>query len=460
MPRLFGTDGVRGVANQELTPELAFRLGRAGAAVLAGETRHRPRFLIGEDTRISCAMLEAALVAGLTSAGADVSLCGVVPTPGLAYLTKELGFDAGAMISASHNSFEFNGIKFFQGDGYKLSDALEDRIEAAVADAAGPDAAGLRPTGHALGRRSHLADGAARYEAHLRAAAGADLSGLRIVVDCANGAMSAIAPTLLASLGASVAAIGDRPDGLNINDGCGSTHLSGLARAVADHGADLGIAFDGDGDRMLAVDEAGATVDGDQILAILSLDLHRKGLLAGATLVATVMSNLGLDQFAAREGIRLEKTDVGDRYVLERMREGGYRIGGEQSGHVILLDHATTGDGILTALRLLAVLRERNVRLSEAARTMFVYPQVIRNAKVPNAAKHRALEDGDVRTACAAVEAELDGRGRLLVRPSGTEPKVRVMIEGEDRTRIAVLAEELVRIIEGRLGAPAPAKED
>jgi phosphoglucosamine mutase len=451
MPRLFGTDGVRGIANRELTPELACRLGRAGASVLAGETLHRPRFLIADDSRISCAMLESALVAGLCSAGADVSLCGMLPTPGLAYLTRTLGFDAGAMISASHNSFEFNGIKFFQGDGFKLPDAVEDRIEAHL-DGNGSVEDEERPVGHDLGRRSQLTDAAALYEAHLRISSTRDLSGLTVVVDCANGATSALAPALFHSLGANVTAIADRPDGVNINDRCGSTHLGALSEKVLEIGADLGIAFDGDGDRMLAVDENGVPVDGDRMLAILALDMKRRGQLAEDTIVATVMSNMGLDRFAEREGIRLVKTDVGDRYVLESMREGGFRLGGEQSGHVILLDHATTGDGILTALRLLEILRNSRSRLSEIASIMRVYPQVIRNAKVANTLKHKVLADSDIRLACRETEAILNGQGRLLVRPSGTEPSVRVMLEGEDRDTIAGLADALVREIERRFG--------
>ncbi len=456
MPRLFGTDGVRGIANLELTPELAFLLGRAGASVLAGETSHRPRFLIAEDTRISCSMLESALVAGLCSAGADVALCGVLPTPGLAYLTRELGFDAGAMISASHNSFEFNGIKFFQGDGFKLPDLVEDRIEAHVNDTVEETE---RPVGHALGRRLELPDAAGRYEAHLRSALSPSLTGLTLVVDCANGATSRIAPALFRSLGATVVAIGDAPDGININERCGSTHLAGLAAKVVECRADLGIAFDGDGDRMLAVDEAGATVDGDQILAILSLEMKRRGTLAEDTLVGTVMSNLGLDRFAEREGIRLLKTDVGDRYVLERMQSGGFRIGGEQSGHVILLDHATTGDGILSALHVLSVLQSSGQPLSAAASVMRVLPQVIRNAKVPNAQKHLVLEDPDLVRICSESERKLDGQGRLLVRPSGTEPKIRVMLEGDDRELISDLADMLVREIERRFGTISEAAE-
>jgi phosphoglucosamine mutase len=458
MPRLFGTDGVRGIANRELTPELAFRLGRAGAHVLAGETLHRPRFLIADDSRISCAMLESALVAGICSAGADVSLCGMLPTPGLAYLTRSLGFDAGAMISASHNSYEFNGIKFFQRDGFKLPDAVEDRIEAHLNDN-GSQEDEDRPVGQQLGRRSRLSESSELYEAHLRASSTRDIKGLTVVVDCANGATSAIAPALFASLGAHVHAIGDKPDGININDRCGSTHLGALSEKVLEVGADLGVAFDGDGDRMLAVDENGAPVDGDRMLAILALDMKRKGQLTDSTLVATVMSNMGLDRFAEREGIRLVKTDVGDRYVLESMREGGFRIGGEQSGHVILLDHATTGDGILTALRLLDILKLSGLSLSNTASIMRVYPQVIRNARVPNTVKHRVLADDGIVRACAGAEAALKGQGRLLVRPSGTEPSVRVMLEGEDRDTIACLADGLVREIELRFGHASASME-
>ena len=445
MGRLFGTDGVRGVANRELTPELAFNLGRAGAAVLAGHVSHRPRFLIGTDTRISSGMLEAALSAGLCASGADAISCGVVPTPGIAYLTRHYGCDAGVVISASHNAYEFNGIKFFDANGYKLPDAVEDEIEALIDTQSYPD----RPVGESVGRCSSHSGAMADYSAHLKRVMNFDLSGMVIALDCANGAASALAPALFRELGARVMTIGDRPDGININDKCGSTHLDGLSRLVREHGCQIGFAFDGDADRMLAVDENGDPVDGDIIMAIIASDLHSKGRLAGKTLVVTVMSNMGLDIAADALGIRLEKTRVGDRYVLEAMVAGGYSVGGEQSGHIILHDHATTGDGILSALHLLQALRDRGDTLGRARQIMTVLPQVLISACIPNANKEKAMADPEILAMCKDAECSLAGRGRVLVRSSGTEPIVRVMLEGEDIGRITAIAERIVaRIVE------------
>lgn len=356
MGRLFGTDGVRGVANTELTVELAYQLGRYGAIVLAGETSHKPKIVVGCDTRISCPMLECALVSGICSAGADALVCGVIPTPGIAKLVKKYDCDAGVVISASHNSFEFNGIKFFSSEGFKLPDRIEDEIEKLITD---PSSVCDRfPSGADVGHRLDCRTASEDYEEELRKAFPIDLTGMKIALDCANGATSFIAPGLFAGLGAEVYATAVSPDGLNINNNCGSTHPGNLSRSVVENGCDIGIAFDGDGDRMLAVDEDGVVVDGDVIMAIIADHMKRNGELKKNTLVVTVMSNLGLDIFASENDISLAKTKVGDRYVLEEMAANGYSIGGEQSGHIILLDNATTGDGMLSALKLLQVLKD------------------------------------------------------------------------------------------------------
>ncbi|NLV51179.1 MAG: phosphoglucosamine mutase [Clostridiales bacterium] len=445
MGKYFGTDGVRGVANTELTPELAFSLGRYGSMVLASHSRHKPRILIGTDTRISCAMLESALVAGICSAGADAVVCGVIPTPGVAYLTKLGDFDAGAVISASHNSFEFNGIKFFDRNGYKLPDSVEDEIESYIIGTRPDDKPRLG--GHEVGQRLDYPNAADSYREHLLKSAGVDLRGLKIAIDCANGASSGIAPDLFSAAGATVAAIGTEPDGLNINDGCGSTHMEKLCRFVIDEKCDLGIAFDGDADRMLAVDSNGNCVDGDVIMAIIGSYMHSRGLLSKKTIVVTVMSNIGLDIFAHENGLRLEKTAVGDRYVLENMQQNNYSLGGEQSGHIILLDHATTGDGMLSALWLLKALREMNRTLAEAACIMKVLPQVVKSARVLSGNKEKAMNDEEIKSLCRQKEEALNGKGRVLVRASGTEPVIRVMLEGEDKDAITDMADALVSLI-------------
>jgi phosphoglucosamine mutase len=451
MTRLFGTDGVRGIANKDLTPDLAFKLGWAGARILAGDCSHKPTILVGNDARISCGMLESALVAGICSAGADALVAGVVPTPGIAYLSRKYRCDAGVMISASHNSYEFNGIKFFSNDGYKLPDATEDRIESLIAayNAETVD----RPTGSAVGRRLEKRNAARDYTEHLKRRMSVDLSGLKIGLDCANGASAAIAPGLFADLGADVVAIGTEPDGMNINAACGSLHLDRLRSLIRRENCDLGIAFDGDADRMLAVDEHGEAVDGDVLMAIIARDMKQQGQMHADTLVVTVMSNLGLDIMAQANGIRLVKTKVGDRYVLEEMLRNGYTIGGEQSGHIILLEHATTGDGLLSALRLLRALLHNNQRLSEARHTMRVLPQVQRSARVPDRKKQEALQDGEITGLISGIEQQLGGKGRVLVRPSGTEPIIRVMLEGEDAAWITQMADQLADLITGRFGS-------
>lgn len=449
MDRLFGTDGVRGVANTELTPDLAFRLGYAGANVLAVNTNKKPSILIGMDTRISCKMLEAALVAGICSAGADAILCGVLPTPAIAYLTGKYKCDAGVMISASHNSFEYNGIKFFSGNGFKLSDDIEDEIERRVKEY--DVFSKSRPSGEEVGTAYFRDEASHQYVEHLKRRMSVDLSGMRIAIDCANGAASYIAPGLFEDLGATVVVIGNKPNGMNINKNCGSTHLEALQNIVVAEKCDLGLAFDGDADRLLAVDDNGITVDGDKILSVIAMDMKENGELKSDTLVVTVMSNLGLDIMAKKNKMLLEKTKVGDRYVLERMIEKDLNVGGEQSGHVILLDHASTGDGILTALALLQALYRKKCTLSTATEIIHILPQVLLSAKVKNEDKKKAMELTELTEAIAKYEKVLDGKGRILVRASGTEPIIRVMIEGENEDEISLMARALVTIIQTKL---------
>ncbi|MGD9985612.1 phosphoglucosamine mutase [Pseudonocardia sp.] len=423
MRRLFGTDGVRGLANGELlTPELAVAVSASAARVLAAHDRsHRPVAVVGRDPRASGEMLEAAVVAGLTSAGADAVRVGVVPTPAVAHLVAEQGADLGVMISASHNPMPDNGIKLFGAGGHKLPDEVELEVEAGLTPPA------TRPTGAAVGRVRDLPDAIARYGAHLVAATPVSLAGLRVVVDCAHGAASVAAPEAYAKAGADVVAINAAPDGLNINDGVGSTHLGPLREAVVAHGADLGIAHDGDADRCLAVDARGNDVDGDHIMAVLAVAMRDAGELVDDTLVATVMSNLGLHLAMRAQGITLRTTGVGDRYVLEDLRAGGYSLGGEQSGHVVLPGHATTGDGLLTAMRLMARMVSTGSSLAELAGVMTSLPQVLVN--VPVGDKAMVAASGSVRDAVARAEAALGDTGRVLLRPSGTEQLVRVMVE-------------------------------
>lgn len=443
MGRLFGTDGVRGVANRELTAELALALGAAAARLLAGSGgSRRPVAVVGRDPRASGEMLEAAVIAGLTSQGVDALRAAVLPTPAVAYLTSAYGADFGVMISASHNPMPDNGIKFFGPGGHKLDDATEDQIEELVA--AGP---GLRPIGAGVGRVVDADDALDRYEAHLGQVGTARLDGLTVVVDCAHGAASVAAPRAYRAAGARVIAINAEPNGLNINDGCGSTHLDSLRAAVLDHGADLGLAHDGDADRCLAVDAAGTMVDGDAIMVVLALAMREAGELAQDTLVATVMSNLGLHLAMRAAGITVHTTDVGDRYVLEQLRAGGYSIGGEQSGHIVLPTLATTGDGIITGLRLMSRMAQTGRSLAELASAMRTLPQVLINVEVTD--KAAAVERVAVRAAVQAAAAELGDTGRILLRPSGTEQLVRVMVEAADADtagRIAASVAETVRV--------------
>lgn len=442
---LFGTDGVRGIANVELTPELAFRLGRATAAVLTG--RGRPRFAVGRDTRISGELLQSALVAGMLSAGADVLDLGVITTPGVAYLTRHLGCQGGAVVSASHNPAEYNGIKLISGQGYKFPDEVEQRIEElAVGEDNLP-----RPAGSGVGRREDAREARERYIAHLVGTIPGRLPQLAVVVDCANGATVELAPQVLSRAGARVTAINVEPDGLNINAGCGSTHPQALARAVLEHGARVGIAHDGDGDRTIAVDENGQVVDGDAIMGILARLLRQEGRLRGGAVVATVMSNLGLEVFLRESGLGLVRTSVGDRYVLEEMLRGGYSLGGEQSGHIILLDHATTGDGMLTALHLLWALGRAQESLSALAGRIPRYPQVLRNVRLPDGTRYHPT--ARVERAWQEARELLGERGRVLVRPSGTEPLVRIMVEGVDGEQVSRVAGMLEEVIAAELSS-------
>lgn len=449
MGRLFGTDGVRGVANKELDAILAYKLGQAGAYVLTSETHHTPRILVGMDTRLSGDMLESALVAGICSVGAQAVCLGVLPTPAIAYLTRFYKADAGIVISASHNPFEFNGIKFFDSNGYKLPDRIEDRIEAVILDGAEKIP---MPTGGEVGSKSVVETAMDDYVTFIKSTVDGDLKGLKIAIDCANGASYDVAPYTLFDLGAEVSVINSDPDGVNINANCGSTHIEGLKKFVLESKADIGLAFDGDADRVLAVDEKGQFIDGDQIMSIIGLGLKSKGKLSDDTIVATVMSNMGFDIMAKREGIKVCKTKVGDRYVLEEMLKNGYSLGGEQSGHIIFIEHNTTGDGLLTGVQLAKALKDSGKKLSELASVMQVLPQVLKNAKVSNQKKHSYMEDEVIASQCKQLEDEFNGEGRVLIRPSGTEPLVRVMIEGKDQEYITKRAEELAVIIEKRLG--------
>ena len=446
MGRLFGTDGVRGRANADLTAELAMSIAVSAAHTLAERDRsHPPVAMVGRDPRASGEMLEAAVVAGLASAGATVIRLGVLPTPGVAYLVGEVRADLGVMISASHNPMPDNGIKLFAAGGNKLADEIEDAIEAALGT---PFA---RPTGEKVGRVHDLVDGVDHYIEHLVDRVPHRLDGLTVVVDCANGAAAEVAPAAYEGAGARVIAINAEPDGLNINDGCGSTHLDAVKAAVLEHGADLGIAHDGDADRCLAVTAAGEEVDGDQIMAILALAMQEAGTLTDDTLVATVMSNMGLRLAMRSAGIRLLETKVGDRYVLEALRSGGYTLGGEQSGHVVMPAHSTTGDGVLTGLHLLARVASSGKTLAELAGVMTKLPQVLIN--VPVADRSAAAEAPGVTEAVSAATSELDGTGRVLLRPSGTEQLVRVMVEAPTAEQAGGVAERIADAV--RTASPA-----
>ncbi|WP_426349938.1 phosphoglucosamine mutase [Alloiococcus sp. CFN-8] len=444
MGRMFGTDGVRGVANTELTAGIAYSLGRAGAFVLT-EGTHKPRILVGRDTRISGDMLEAALISGILSVGAEAVSLGVIPTPAIAYLVKEYGADAGVMISASHNPVEFNGIKFFDNRGLKLSDELEDEIQKVIEE----DFKNVpNPVGSNIGRTVKEATALEDYKDFAKETIGADLKGLKIALDCANGASYQVAVEAFRELGAEVVVINDNPDGVNINENCGSTHPEELMDYVVRKKCHMGFAFDGDADRCLAVDETGKLINGDYILLICAKYLRDHGRLKDNTLVVTVMSNLGLDIACDKDDIKRIKTKVGDRYVLEEMLKNNYKLGGEQSGHIIFLDFNTTGDGLVTALQLASIVKKSKKTLSELAACMTELPQVLVNAKVPNNKKDIHIADEEIAAEIREIEEKMQGRGRVLIRPSGTEPLVRVMLEGEDQAAIEEIANKLAKHIE------------
>ncbi|MCI5903535.1 MAG: phosphoglucosamine mutase [Oscillospiraceae bacterium] len=429
MGRLFGTDGARGVAITELTCETAMQIGRAAAMVLTQKTKHKPKILIGKDTRISSDVLEAALAAGICSVGADAVILGVVPTPAVAFLVQKRGADAGVMISASHNSMEFNGIKLFSGKGYKLSDDIEEEIEALILDT--PEKIKEQITGGAnTGRISYDKNAEWDYIRSLMKTIDHDLSGVRVAIDCANGSASSTAEKLFSGLGASVMLINNAPDGLNINDRCGSTCLDGLSRFVTENKCHIGVAFDGDADRCLAVDETGAIMDGDKLIAVFAKDMRDKGTLKKNTAVVTIMTNLGFSHFAKANNINVVTTKVGDRYIIEQMLAGDYNLGGEQSGHIIFHDLSTTGDGQLTAVQLLSVLKRSDCKASELSRVMERYPQVMINVKITAAWKEKWKNDSEIEEIISTNQKLLGTSGRILVRESGTEPLIRVMIEG------------------------------
>lgn len=449
MRKYFGTDGVRGVANTELTCDLAYKLGRAGGFVLAqNEHNNRVKVVVGKDTRISGDMLEASLISGLMSVGCDVITVGVVPTPAVAYLIKKYGADCGVVISASHNPFEYNGIKFFNKDGYKLDDEIEFKIEEYIDDI---DKVDYLPTGENLGKKIHVHSAQNDYTDYLKSIVNIDFKGMKVVLDCANGASYKVAPAVFEELGAEVIAINNDPDGININDKCGSTHPESLCETVVKNKANIGLAYDGDADRLIAVDEEGHIVDGDHIMVLGALHLKKKGKLAKDTLVVTVMSNIGLTIAAKEHGINLATTGVGDRYVLEEMVKSGYNLGGEQSGHMIFLDYNTTGDGVLSSLILASILKEENKKLSELASVMTQYPQVLVNAKIKNENKNKYMEIAEIKDEINKIEELLHGEGRVLIRPSGTEPLVRVMLEGKEEGQLKELATNLAKLITAKL---------
>jgi phosphoglucosamine mutase len=445
MGKYFGTDGVRGVANEQLTPELAYRIGRCGGVVLAGKVK-RPKVLIGMDTRISGQMLESALTAGLLSIGADVVRLGVVSTPAVAFLTRTTDADAGVMISASHNPVEDNGIKFFGGDGFKLLDETEAEIERLM-DAEQDTLP--RPVGGDIGSVKSDKLAKLNYVEYLKSTVGHSFAGVKLVLDCAHGAAYELAPDIFRALGAEVIAYGAEPNGLNINDGVGSTHPEMLAAKVKEHKADLGLAFDGDADRLIAIDENGEETDGDFILCICGDAMRRAGKLAKDTIVTTVMANIGFFKAAEQLGLSTAKTAVGDRYVMEEMVNGGYNLGGEQSGHVIFLDHSTTGDGILTGLQLVDTLVASGKKLSELKKMMRKYPQMLVNVRVADKSRYPGNEA--IAEAVATAEAELGDNGRILVRPSGTEALIRVMAEGPDREEIERHVAAIVEVVKAEL---------
>lgn len=448
MGRLFGTDGARGVANIDLTPELAMNIGRAAAMVLINKETEHPKVLIGKDTRLSSDMLEGALVAGLCSVGANVVKLGVVPTPAVAYLIGKYNADAGIMISASHNSFEFNGIKIFNMDGFKLPDELEEKIESIVLDNTHPYPACACGE---LGCLTNADNAACDYINHVIKTVDYRLDGMEIALDCSNGSSSRTAEKLFTTLGAKCHMLFDKPNGININDDCGSTHMDNLIRYVKEHKLDAGMAFDGDADRCLAVDEKGDIVDGDFIIAICAQDLKSRGKLKKDAVVGTILTNMGFNKFCEKENIKFVSTKVGDRYVLESMCAEGYNLGGEQSGHVIFLDHCTTGDGQMTAAQLLSMMNRRKEKLSDMAKLMNRFPQIMINIKVSNEGKLRFYTDKEIKKEIEEADEQLGDRGRILVRASGTEPLIRIMVEGENSSEITNIANQAAELVRERL---------
>lgn len=448
MGRLFGTDGARGVANVELTAELAMNIGRAAAMVLISDEVEHPTILIGKDTRLSGDMLEGALIAGLCSVGANVELLGVVPTPAVAHLVGKYNADAGIMISASHNPFEFNGIKIFSGDGYKLPDDLENRIEEIVLDNVVPYAIADHEN---IGKVTRMKNAAQDYIDHVVKSVDCDLTGMEVALDCSNGSASRTAEKLFTSLGAKVHMLYNEPDGININKDCGSTHMSKLQAYVREHKLCAGLAFDGDADRCLAVDEKGNVIDGDFLIAICANDMKNRGVLKKDAVVGTIMTNMGFAKFCENNGMHFVSTKVGDRYVLEAMLREGYNIGGEQSGHIIFLDYASTGDGELSGAMVLSIMKRTGEKLSDMAKVMERLPQVLINVKVSAQGKLSFYTDKEVKAEIKRVSEILGDRGRILIRVSGTEPLVRVMLEGEDLEEIQSLAEESAQVVRERL---------
>lgn len=448
MGRLFGTDGARGIANSELTCELAMNIGRAAATVLIDSTHRRPKILIGKDTRLSSDMLEGALTAGLCSVGADVVKLGVVPTPAVAFLVGKYKADAGIMISASHNPHEFNGIKIFSGDGYKLPDELEEEIEAIILD-------GVKKietkVGSEIGRVEYASNATRDYINHVKTTVPFSLKGMKLAIDCSNGSASTTAEELFTELGAECHMLFDKPNGTNINYECGSTHMEKLMQYVKENDFDAGVAFDGDADRCLMVDEKGYLVDGDFVMAICAADLKSRGKLAKNAVVGTIMTNMGFNRFCNENDMNFVSTKVGDRYVLECMLREGYNFGGEQSGHVIFLDFATTGDGQMTAAQLLSLLNRRSAKLSSIATLMSRYPQVMVNVKISPDGKIKFYTDTTIKNKIEEVKKKLADKGRIVVRASGTEPLIRVMLEGEDYSEIEKMANEVADVIKQRL---------
>ena len=447
MRKYFGTDGVRGVANKELTCDLAYKLGRAGGYVLANN-EYKVKVVVGRDTRQSGDMLEAALIAGLMSVGCDVITVGVIPTPGVAYLTRKYGAECGVVISASHNPMEDNGIKFFNKDGFKLDDQIELKIEEYIDNIEKID---YNPIGNEVGIKIHKHTATQDYVDYLKSIVNTDLTGLKVVLDCANGAAYKVAPMVFKELGAEVIAMNITANGENINHECGSTHPEGLKKAVIEHKADLGLAYDGDADRLIAVDEKGHEVDGDHIMILGAVYLKKQNKLANDTLVVTTMSNIGLHAAAKEYGIDLAITDVGDRYVIEEMKKSGHNLGGEQSGHMIFLDYNTTGDGTLSSLIVSKIVKEEGKTLSEQSALMTTYPQVLINVEVRNEVKNKFMENDEIRAEIERLEKLMNGTGRVLIRPSGTQPLVRVMLEGKDEGQIRELAQGLADLIKEKL---------